>query len=201
MDKETIETYDQEAENIAKLHAGLTPHRIYELILLYFIKGGSSCDIGCGIGRDMYWLNKQGYPCVGVDGSAIMLEQAQSLYPGWQYIHDSLPNLKKLGQTKFDNILCSAVLMHLNRDDLKNAISNLIELLNDNGYLILSFRGTHATDHRENGKLYEPIELELLKVYFQEKFCTILLIESETEVSRNITWHNVVIRKSMILAG
>ncbi len=201
MDKETIEIYDQEAENIAKLHAGLTPHRIYELILLYFIKGGSSCDIGCGIGRDMHWLNQQGYPCVGVDGSATMLEQAQSLYPGGQYIHDSLPNLKKMGQTKFDNILCSAVLMHLNRDNLKNALSNLIELLNDDGHLILSFRGTHAADHRENGKLYEPIELELLKVYFQEKFCTILLIESETEASRNITWHNVVIRKSMILAG
>lgn len=201
MDKETINIYDQEAKSIAKLHAGLTPTRIYELILSYFIKGGSTCDIGCGIGRDMHWLNQQGYPCIGVDGSAMMLEQAQSLYSGWQYIHDCLPNLKELGQTKFDNILCSAVLMHLNRVDLKYSLSRLIELLNDNGCLILSFRGTFGVDHRENGKLYEPIELEPLKVYFQERFCTILLTESETEASRNLTWHNVVIRKSMILAG
>lgn len=200
MDKETIDIYDQEAENIAKLHSGLTPNRIYELILLYFNKHGSTCDIGCGIGRDIHWLNQQSYPCIGVDGSAMMLEQAKTLYPAWQYINDCLPNLTELGKTRYDNILCSAVLMHLNRVELNSSLSRLIELLNDNGCLILSFRGTHAADNRENGKLYEPIELESLKVYFQERFCTILLIESESEVSRNLTWHNVVVRKSMSLA-
>ena len=40
MDKQTIDAYNQEAENIAQLHATLTPHRIYELINHYFIKEG-----------------------------------------------------------------------------------------------------------------------------------------------------------------
>lgn len=200
MDKETINIYDQEAENIAKLHASLTPNRIYELISLYFLKDGYTCDIGCGIGRDVHWLNQQGYPCIGVDGSTMMLEQAQSLYPDWQYINDCLPNLKELGRTKFDNILCSAVLMHLNRVDLKSALSRIIELLNDNGCLILSFRGTHSANHREKGKLYEPIEIDSLKVFFQDTGCTVLLTESEAETSRNLTWNNVAIRKSLSLA-
>jgi hypothetical protein len=59
--------------------------------------------------------------------------------------------------------------MHLNRVDLKNALSRLIELLNDNGYLILSFRGTHSADYREKGKLYEPIKLDALKGFFKTK--------------------------------
>ncbi|MEY3761197.1 MAG: hypothetical protein RIR39_2688 [Pseudomonadota bacterium] len=37
MDKQTIDTYNQEAESITQLHATLTPHRIYALIDRYFI--------------------------------------------------------------------------------------------------------------------------------------------------------------------
>ena len=59
MDKETIDTYNREAERIAQLHSTLTPCRIYELIGKFFIKGGTTIDIGCGIGRDTNWLNNQ----------------------------------------------------------------------------------------------------------------------------------------------
>ena len=52
MDKQTIETYDREAEHIAQLHSNLTPDRLYSLITAYFTKTGNTLDIGCGIGRD-----------------------------------------------------------------------------------------------------------------------------------------------------
>jgi len=51
MDKATIDTYNREAESIADLHSTLIPQRIYELVDHYFIKGGKTADIGCGIGR------------------------------------------------------------------------------------------------------------------------------------------------------
>lgn len=195
MDKETIATYDREAQSIAKLHATLTPNRIYELIMQYFIKGGATADIGCGIGRDTQWLNQKGYPSIGVDASPMMLEQAQSLYPMAHYIQDTLPDLKLLGTKKFQNILCSAVLMHLNQNDLERACIRLIELLKDNGRVILSFRGTNEINYREKGKLYEPIELDKLLSFFHKNSCIELLTENEMEISRNLTWHNLVLRK------
>lgn len=195
MDKETIASYNREAHSIAELHTTLTPHRIYELISQYFIKGGTTADIGCGIGRDTYWLNQQGYPCIGVDASPMMLEQALLLYSTGQYIQDTLPDLKLLGEKKFQNILCSAVLMHLNQNDLECACIRLIQLLRNNGRLILSYRGTNEENHREKGKLYEPIEVDKFLNFFSEQGCDILLTESETEISRNLTWHNFVIRK------
>ncbi len=79
MDKETIEAYNREAEGVAKLHSTLIPHRIYSLIDQYFIKGGSTVDIGCGIGRDTHWLNQNGFPTIGIDASVKMLETARSL--------------------------------------------------------------------------------------------------------------------------
>ncbi len=96
MDKETIDTYNREAESIAQLHSTLTPHRIYELIDQYFIKGGITADIGCGIGRDTHWLNQKGFPTIGVDASEEMLKQAQSLYPTDNFIQDYLPTLASL---------------------------------------------------------------------------------------------------------
>jgi trans-aconitate methyltransferase len=113
MDKETINAYNSDAESIARLHSILTPYRIYELIEQYFIKNGKTADIGCGIGRDTHWLNQQAFPTIGVDASEEMLKQAARLYPNNQFIRDELPELQVLASSHFQNILCSAVLMHL----------------------------------------------------------------------------------------
>ncbi len=195
MDKETIDTYNREAESIARLHSTLTPHRIYELIDQYFIKDGTTIDIGCGIGRDTHWLSQQGYPTTGVDASEQMLKQAQSLYPNDNFVQDDLPELNQLGATRFQNLLCSAVLMHLTPSNLTIACKRLLQILNDNGCLVISFRGTNEVNHREKGKLYENIHTDAFVKFFEDNRCKILVQESETEASRNLLWHNFVIKK------
>ncbi len=195
MDKQTIDTYNQEAESIAQLHATLTPQRIYALIDHYFIKRGTTLDVGCGIGRDTHWLTQQEFPTTGVDASEQMLQQAQTLYPAEHFFQDALPELKQLGKSQFQNILCSAVLMHLNPLALNTACLRLLQLLSDSGCLIISIRGTHETGNREKGKLYETINITDFLKFFAENQCTILVQESETEASRNLTWHNFVIKK------
>ena len=191
----TINTYNQEAKNIAKLHASLTPNRIYELINQYFIKNKSTVDIGCGIGRDVKWLNNNEFPCIGVDASEGMLKQACQLYPNIDFQIDYLPELNKLANLTFQNILCSAVLMHLDNNAIKVACLRLLQLLNNDGRLIISIRGTNEPNKRENNKLYESIDIELFKQLFLQNQCEILLYESEVEQKRGLTWHNFVIRK------
>ncbi len=195
MDKETINTYNQEAENIAQLHASLTPHRIYELIDQYFIKNAVTADIGCGIGRDTNWLNNQKFPAIGVDASEEMLKQAGRLYPDLIFQQDYLPALSSFSDSEFQNILCSAVLMHLDENSIETAWLRLVQLLKPNGRLIISIRGTHEENKRENGKLYEPIDIGLLSQFFEQNGCEILLYESELELKRQLTWHNFVIKK------
>lgn len=196
MDKETIKTYDQDAQSIARLHSALIPHRIYELIGKYFLKGGATADIGCGIGRDTHWLNQQGFPTIGVDASVAMLKQAGLLYPNHHFIQDSLPTLSRLADSRFKNILCSAVLMHLTETGLLPACVRLLQLLDENGCLLISFRGTNDTSNREQGKLYQPIVLDWLLDFFEENGYTALVQETELEVSRNLLWHNIAIRKN-----
>jgi len=194
MDKQTIETYDREAERIAQLHSSLTPDRLYTLITAYFTKTGNTLDVGCGIGRDTQWLNQHDYPALGVDASEGMLKQAQQLYPQVRFIKDSLPDLNSLNGQTFQNILCSAVLMHLDKANLEQACLKLLDLLQAEGHLIISIRKTDRTDHRENGKLYEPIDINTFKQFFLQHQCKILLEEQELEPSRQLTWYNVVIQ-------
>ena len=194
MDKQTIETYDRDAERIAQLHSSLTPDRLYTLITEHFTKTGNTLDVGCGIGRDTQWLNQHGYPALGVDASEGMLKQAQQLYPQVRFIKDSLPDLNSLNGQTFQNILCSAVLMHLDKANLEQACLKLLDLLQAEGHLIISIRATDTTDHRENGKLYEPIDINTFKQFFLQHQCKILLEEQELEPSRQLTWYNVVIQ-------
>lgn len=194
-DKKTIDVYNNEAEKIAKLHASLTPHRIYELIDQYFIKGKSTADIGCGIGRDTNFLNNHGFSVVGIDASEGMLEQARQLYPDLNFQLDYLPTLANFENSEFQNILCSAVLMHLNEDAIETACLRLVALLKKDGRLIISIRGTNQENKRENGKLYEAINVGLFKELFKQNDCEILLYENEIEQNRGLTWHNFVIKK------
>lgn len=191
----TIEKYDQEAEKIATLHTSLTPHRIYQLIDQYFIKGKSTADIGCGIGRDTNFLNNHGFSVVGIDASEGMLKQARQLYPDLNFQLDYLPTLVTFENSKFQNILCSAVLMHLNESAIESACLRLLELLKNDGRLIISIRGTNEKDKCENGKLYESINIESFKQFFEKNDCEILLYENEIEQKRGLTWHNFVVKK------
>jgi hypothetical protein len=61
--------------------------------------------------------------------------------------------------------------------------------------LIISIRGTNEDNKRENGKLYESIDVESFSQFFKQNNCEILLYENEVEQKRQLTWHNFVIKK------
>ncbi|MCB1658814.1 MAG: class I SAM-dependent methyltransferase [Pseudomonadales bacterium] len=92
------------------------------------------------------------------------------------YHQDYLPDLTTLSENSFDNILCSAVLMHLNKNDVEKACLRLLALLKTNGVLIITLRGTHQSDKRENGKLYEEIDIKELCQFFEQHHSTILTL-------------------------
>jgi 2-polyprenyl-3-methyl-5-hydroxy-6-metoxy-1,4-benzoquinol methylase len=195
IDKPTIDAYNAHASAIAKLHTTLTPRRIYELINQYFIKGKDTVDVGCGIGRDVNWLNENGFPAIGVDASDGMIKEARRCYPDLEFTLDYLPSLNYFDSDQFYNILCSAVLMHLDTNGVDAACFRMAQLLKIKGCLILSFRGTKSDDSRENSKLYSPVQHEALKETFEKNNCEIILYETEVEPLRGLTWHNLVVIK------
>ena len=201
MDPRTISEYDNQASEIARLHKTLLPSKLYGLIDRYFIRAGRCADIGCGTGRDTSWLADKGYEVIGVDASRGMLDQAQALYPRLRFTQDSLPLLATQGNDLYDNVLCSAVIMHLPKDQIGTASKNLVRIARPGGVIVLSFRGTKNPDYREGEKLYTAIAAEELERTFSQAGALLLHSEVDHEEGRGLDWINLVFRKSPLPAA
>jgi 2-polyprenyl-3-methyl-5-hydroxy-6-metoxy-1,4-benzoquinol methylase len=97
-------------------------------------------DIGCGSGRDLAEFQEAGFEITGVDVSKEMLTQAELKYPqvSGKLINSGLPALS--GVTgKFDIILCSGVIQHIQTQYLYESFRTISSLLNDEGIFIFSF--------------------------------------------------------------
>ncbi|BBA35371.1 methyltransferase type 11 [Methylocaldum marinum] len=195
MDVLTIKTYNKEAEKISNQHDRLAPKRLYELVLKFFIPNRKTLDIGCGSGRDTAWLATNGFDAMGIDASFGMLEQARKRYPELTFQQIALPDLAGVSDGSYSNVLCSAVLMHLEHGSLKAAVKNILRILSQGGILLLSFRGTRNANKRENGKLYETITKEEAIDLFEKEGGELLFYESILEVGRNHLWHTFVFKK------
>lgn len=56
----------------------------------------------------------------------------------------------------------------VNKHLLQRSCIRLIQLLDNQGYLIVSFRSTNQVENREQGKLYESIDVDNLLVFLQK---------------------------------
>ena len=186
MDNKTIATYDQNAGEFKKTHESQIPLRLYELCKVFFKKGASTADIGCGIGRDTVWLNENGYPAEGFDASEGMLKVARQSYPTMKFNPKSLPALKF--DSNFENIFCCAVLMHIPRSSVVESIISLLGALKPNGMLVISFRsGKGETD----GRLFETYDSGEVSTIFESHGGKVLLKEKDG------AWENMVIQKEI----
>lgn len=109
----------------------------------------SILDIGCGTGIHASLLESLGYKVDLVDISIDMLDIARTRTSGVIYNQDVL-NLKL--DKKYDAIISMfAVMNHLkNTEQLKQAIINMKNLLNDDGIIIIDLHNPKASGEKED---------------------------------------------------
>ncbi|MBT3584888.1 MAG: methyltransferase domain-containing protein [Halobacteriovoraceae bacterium] len=202
MDFKTLNRYQESANTFIDRYYNAKPGRLYELMATFFKMGGTTLDIGCASGRDLAYLKGAGYQVEGLDAVAAFVEHCQETLKDVPVFYDSLPHLEKLDSNHYDNILLSAVLMHVTQDEIPIAAKNIMRVLSDKGRVLLTFRNqrqTLANDvERENdGRLYSEIELEQLISLFKECGGKLLFAEKQSDEEReDVTWHNLVFEKS-----
>ena len=154
MDRKTLAAYDSDAAAFAKdWHDQPAPVDLQEIVERFFVRGGNSADIGCGCGREVGWLNANGFSAVGFDASEGLLAEARRRYPGLKFAHAELPDLKGIGT--YDNVLCETVIMHLECAQIAAAVRRLLGIVKPSGILYLSWRITDNADLRDaQGRLY-----------------------------------------------
>jgi SAM-dependent methyltransferase len=105
---------------------------------------GSAVDIGAGTGRDAAYLAEIGYCVVAVEPTDGLRIPGMALHPSSliEWVDDSLPDLAvvmRRHQT-FDLMMLTAVWMHLDEQQRRDAMPNLASLLRGGGMMIISIR-------------------------------------------------------------
>lgn len=195
MDPQTIKSYDDSAQAYAREWAEQdAPDDMYALILRYFGKG-PTVDIGCGSGRDVAWMVKNGLDSTGYDASENLLSEARAAFPGLLFRPASLPTLEGVERGTYENVLCETVIMHLDPELIEEATCTLLDLLRPGGTLYLSWRVTEETSRRDtSGRLYSAFDQRMVFKPINER-AEILFEHDVTSLSSGKRVYRIIARK------
>jgi SAM-dependent methyltransferase len=139
------EGYADEAEELFRRYESIPAADAHRAVLhLIPAAPGSIVDIGAGTGRDAAWFASLGHRVVAVEPTDAMRIPAMALHPSprIEWLNDSLPDLTQLlarGE-QFDVVMLSAVWMHLDTRQRRQAMPNLAALMRTGGVMIMHIR-------------------------------------------------------------
>jgi 2-polyprenyl-3-methyl-5-hydroxy-6-metoxy-1,4-benzoquinol methylase len=194
VDRKTLAAYDSDPAAFAKdWHDQPDPRDLRSRRAL-FVRGGNSADIGCGSGREVGWLNANGFSAACFDASEGLLAEARRRYPGLKFAHAELPDLRGIAARAYDNVLCETVIMHLERARIAAAVRRLLDIVKPSGILYLSWCVTESADLRDaQGRLYAAFDASL--VLAELKTAALLLDEEVVSASSAKKIHRLVVKK------
>jgi SAM-dependent methyltransferase len=195
MDRATVAAYNTSAAAFAKdWHEQPAPVDLQEIVARFFIKGGATADIGCGSGREVAWLNDNGFPTSGFDASEGLLAEARSRYPNFPFAHAELPDLRGVAAGSYDNVLCETVIMHLAPVLIAPSVCRMLDIVKPGGVFYLSWRVTDGADIRDaHDRLYAAFDASLVRAELAT--VTMLLDEEVVSASSGKKIHRLVVRK------
>jgi SAM-dependent methyltransferase len=195
MDRSTLAAYDKDAASFAQeWHEQPAPVDLQDIVRRFFVKNGATADIGCGSGREVAWLNANGYPAAGFDASEGLLTEARRRYPDFKFVQAELPGLAGVAADSYDNVLCETVIMHLDRALIAPSVRRMFEIVKPGGVFYLSWRVTDAADLRDgHGRLYAASDASIVRD--ELKATTTLLDEEVVSASSGKKIHRLVVKK------
>jgi len=109
---------------------------------------GQVCDIGCGPGQIGRYLHDRGVSISGIDLSQEMIRHARVLNPDINFEQDDMLNLD-LQEASLAGIVCFYAIIHIGREDLMRALSEMYRVIKPGGKLLISFHGGAGELHRD----------------------------------------------------
>ena len=173
MDQSTLKYYSDNAAQVAERYESV----VSDLSAHFadsFSKSGKILDIGCGSGRDLAVLHKLGFDCYGVDPTPELVAIAQQTHPelSGRIELGELPDLKFPFNGDFDGVLCSAVLMHIDIEQLPATAAAITKCLKHGGRLLYSVPikrlDVVASNRDANGRLFIPDQAVRLNSLFSD---------------------------------
>jgi SAM-dependent methyltransferase len=178
-DQKTLNDYSQNAHKYISDYESeaKAPQFLYNLAHVHFKKGGLTYDIGAGTGRDAAYLFENGFDCKAVEPTAEFIKHINTKYPEIKTIQDQLPALPKIDTNSADNIFCCTMLQHLPSQELLSSIHRLVEILKNEGVIVLSWRSSQNQTDREGNRLFNEFTGQQIRDLLISYGCEILFYQ------------------------
>lgn len=140
-----IEYYELNARQIFEQYESVGFEDVHGSLIPYLPEQPAKIlDVGAGSGRDAAFLASKGYLVTAVEPSLQLLNMGKHAHKNKniEWLQDELPSLSSVSRKKdkYEFILLSAVMIHLNSKDRKISIRNLIGKLAKRGRLVITLR-------------------------------------------------------------
>lgn len=159
-EKETIAYYDQNSVKWAEKHGLMDGKSLFQNqmdALLRYVPKGRVLEIGSGYGKEASMLIKhfgiENY--IGVDASSGLIKLASNRNRGAKLINTSIYELDGVESQSVDCFWASAVLIHLPKERLKEALDSLKQKLKTGAYGFISILSGNANmENSRPGRYY-----------------------------------------------
>lgn len=164
-----------------------------------FLPKGKLLEIGCGGGRDARELIELGYDYLGTDISTGLLDEARKNNTKAQFIQSSVYDLNF--DEPFDGFWCAAVLLHIPRARIDEALQAIKKNLKPGGVGFIAVKEGDGAKIEESGDaeggaryfvLYKNDEFK--KVLARNNF--IILHEAYRPMSERTKWLTYIVRRA-----
>jgi SAM-dependent methyltransferase len=195
------EGYADEAEELFRLYESIPAADAHRAVLHLIPASPSNVlDIGSGTGRDAAWFASLGHRVVAVEPTGAMRIPAMALHPSTQieWLDDSLPDLALLRArgVSFDLVMLTAVWMHLDAAQRRQAMPSIAALVRPGGTVIMKVRhGPVPVGRRMFGIATE----ETIELARMQDLHPVLNVRTESSQEANrlagVSWTNLAFVK------
>ncbi|MFB6181873.1 MAG: class I SAM-dependent methyltransferase [Candidatus Magasanikbacteria bacterium] len=194
----TIETYNHIAEDYDNSYSDLDWIKDNADKFIEELEGDKVLDAGCGSGRDAKYFSENNLEVLGIDLSEEMLKRAEENSPNAYFKEMDVRQLN-FSQNSFDGIWCCALLPHIPKEEINEAVKELKRVLKPEGTIFMSFKQGEGEKFvekdRYNGNqkffaYYTKDEIKELLNSHNFKIKNIFLENSE-KFQKNLTWISI----------
>ncbi len=138
-EKVTIEYYDKNAQAWAEKHSDESFYENEMKQFKEYLPEGSILEIGSGVGKDAIKLIQMGYVYTGIDASEGLIKEAHAKAPLADFLVQNVYDLK-FQQGRFDGFWCAAMLLHIPKDKIHDALQQIRKVVKKGGVGFISLK-------------------------------------------------------------
>ena len=149
-------SYDRVADQYATHFRDELDHKPFDRKMLDWLiekvdasGGGRICDMGCGPGQVAHYLHQRGADACGIDLSPAMAGCAARLFPEISFQQGDMLALKGVPEGAFGGIAAFYSIIHISRQDMVRALTELKRVLRPGGELLLAFHLGYEVVHKD----------------------------------------------------